>query len=68
MIRALHPVTDLAAVAAFLAEAADYWIMAEGTAPASTASLGFAVSSFMSLILSRAAHQAKGCNHPSSAN
>lgn len=33
MIRDLDPKTDLAAVAAFLAEAADYWIMAEGAAP-----------------------------------
>lgn len=33
MIRTLHPETDLAAVAAFLDEAADYWIMAEGAAP-----------------------------------
>lgn len=37
MIRALHPETDLSAVAAFLAEAADYWIMAEGAAPGPTA-------------------------------
>lgn len=31
--RALSPTNDLAAVAAFLAEAADYWIMAEGAPP-----------------------------------
>ena len=41
MIRALHPDTDLAAVAAFLAEAADYWIMAEGTAPGPDAAAEF---------------------------
>lgn len=32
-IRPLSSATDLAAVAAFLAEAADYWLMAEGAAP-----------------------------------
>lgn len=33
MIRPLFPETDRAAVAAFLQEAADYWILADGTPP-----------------------------------
>lgn len=41
MIRALVSQTDLAAVTDFLAEAADYWIMAEGAAPGPTAARDF---------------------------
>ena len=41
MIRDLHPETDLALVAEFLAEAADYWIMAEGAAPGPDAARDF---------------------------
>ncbi len=41
MIRDLHPQTDLALVAAFLAEAADYWIMAEGAAPGPSSAQDF---------------------------
>ncbi len=41
MIRALHPETDLPAVTDFLAEAADYWIMAEGAAPGPDAARDF---------------------------
>lgn len=41
MIRTLHPVTDLPAVAAFLDEAADYWLLAEGAAPGPTAAADF---------------------------
>ena len=41
MIRDLHPDTDLAIVTAFLAEAADYWIMAEGAAPGPDAARDF---------------------------
>lgn len=41
MIRNLSPDTDLPAVAAFLAEAADYWIMAEGAAPGPDAAQDF---------------------------
>lgn len=36
-IRLLSPEHDLPAVTAFLAEAADYWFMAEGSAPGPTA-------------------------------
>jgi GNAT superfamily N-acetyltransferase len=45
MIRTLHPDTDLAAVTAFLAEAADYWIMEEGTAPGHDAARDFVTDS-----------------------
>lgn len=41
MIRDLDPVADLPAVAAFLAEAADYWLLAEGAAPGPTAAADF---------------------------
>lgn len=41
MIRDLRPDTDLAIVAAFMAEAADYWIMAEGAAPGPDAAQEF---------------------------
>ncbi len=41
MIRTLHPDNDLAAVAAFLVEAADYWIMAEGAPPGPDAARDF---------------------------
>lgn len=41
MIRALSAQTDLAAVTDFLAEAADYWIMAEGAAPGPDAAQDF---------------------------
>lgn len=41
MIRALSSQTDLASVTDFLAEAADYWIMAEGAAPGTTAAQDF---------------------------
>lgn len=41
MIRELHPETDLAAVAAFLDEAADYWLLADGEAPGPTAAADF---------------------------
>jgi GNAT superfamily N-acetyltransferase len=40
-IRILHPETDLPAVAAFLQEAADYWLLADGTAPGPTAAQDF---------------------------
>jgi len=40
-IRPLHPDTDLPAVAAFLQEAADYWILADGEAPGPTAAQDF---------------------------
>lgn len=33
MIRTLHPQADRAAVTDFLAEAADYWLLADGAAP-----------------------------------
>jgi len=41
MIRKLHPVDDLAAVAVFLQEAADYWLLAEGAAPDGQAAADF---------------------------
>lgn len=41
MIRPLDPVTDLDAVIAAYSEAADYWIMAEGTAPDATSAATF---------------------------
>lgn len=41
MIRTLDPVADLAAVTAFLDEAADYWLLAEGEAPGPQAAAGF---------------------------
>lgn len=41
MIRTLHPVTDLDAVAAFLDEAADYWLLADGEAPGPQAAADF---------------------------
>lgn len=40
-IRPLHPETDLPAVAAFLQEAADYWLLADGEAPGPTAAQDF---------------------------
>ena len=40
-IRPLSPETDLPTVAAFLAEAADYWLMAEGAAPGPTAAADY---------------------------
>jgi GNAT superfamily N-acetyltransferase len=41
MIRDLHPDTDLAAVAAFLDEAADYWLLADGAPPGPQAARDF---------------------------
>lgn len=41
MIRPLHPEPDLAAVATFLAEAADYWIIADGAPPGPDAARHF---------------------------
>ena len=41
MIRDLHPGADLAAVAAFLDEAADYWLLADGAAPGPSAAADF---------------------------
>lgn len=41
MIRPLDPVTDLDAVIAAYSEAADYWTMAEGTAPDATSAATF---------------------------
>lgn len=41
MIRDLHPDHDLHAVAAFLQEAADYWLLADGEAPGATAAADF---------------------------
>lgn len=41
MIRDLHPESDLAAVAAFLDESADYWLLADGHAPGPTAAAEF---------------------------
>ncbi len=41
MIRALHPETDLAAVAACLDEAADYWLLADGVPPGPAAAAEF---------------------------
>lgn len=41
MIRALHPQADRAAVADFLAEAADYWRLADGAAPGPQAAEDF---------------------------
>lgn len=40
-IRPLDPVQDLAAVAAFLQEAADYWLLADGEAPGQQAAADF---------------------------
>lgn len=41
MIRALHPQADRAAVTDFLAEAADYWLLADGAAPGPQAAEDF---------------------------
>lgn len=41
MIRDLSPQSDLPAVAAFLQEAADYWLLAEGAAPGPDAAAEF---------------------------
>lgn len=41
MIGDLHPTKDLPAVATLLQEAADYWLLAEGTAPGPTAAADF---------------------------
>ncbi len=40
-IRALHPADDLPAVTRFLAEAADYYLLADGAAPGPTAAADF---------------------------